>query len=180
MVSGGGVGGPIVVLMGPPGAGKSSVAAELAQLLQAPAADTDALIESREAMAISDLFVERGEEHFRAVEREVVADALASFEGVLALGGGAILAADTQAALAGHPVVFLDVGLRKAVRRTGLDQPRPLLALNPRSAWLQLMQARRPIYERLATVRIDTSDLTAREVAEKIADALGLARRDAG
>ena len=166
---------PVVVLMGPPGAGKSTVAAELADLLGVPTADTDALIEAREAMAIPDIFVERGEQHFRAVEAEVVADALACFEGVLALGGGAILAAETQAALAGHRVVFLDVGLREAVRRTGLDQPRPLLALNPRGAWLQLMQARRPIYERLASLHIDTSELSPREVAQRIAAAWDLA-----
>ncbi|QQS03031.1 MAG: ATP-binding protein [Austwickia sp.] len=164
--------------MGPPGAGKSTVAAELAQLLGASTADTDALIEAREGRSIPDIFVEQGEEHFRAVEASVVADALASYGGVLALGGGAVLAEATQAALAGQRVVFLDVGLKEAVRRTGLDHGRPLLALNPRGAWLRLMEARRPIYERLASLRIDTSELTPREVAEEIVTRLGLAARE--
>lgn len=166
-------GSPRVVLTGPPGAGKSTTGRALAVLLGVPFADTDDLIVAREGMEIPDIFLERGEDGFRAAEREVVAQALAEHPGVLALGGGAVLAEETRAALAGHPVIFLDVDLAHAVKRTGLDQPRPLLALNPRSTLLKLMQERRPVYEAVATFRVDTSERTPEEIAAEIAARLG-------
>lgn len=167
---------PLVVLMGPPGAGKSTVARELGARLGAAVVDTDVCVQDRAGMSISDLFVEHGEEYFRTLEREVVAEQLATHDGILALGGGSILAPATQEALAGQAVVFLDVSLKYAVKRTGLDHGRPLLALNPRASWLRLMEARRPIYERLATVTVDTSGKTPAQIATEIIDALGLAR----
>ncbi|WP_219108173.1 3-dehydroquinate synthase [Austwickia sp. TVS 96-490-7B] len=164
----------MVVLIGPPGAGKSTVAAALAELLGVDVVDTDQRIEQHAGMSIADIFVDHGEDQFRQWERHVVAEELRTHRGVLALGGGAILAAHTQQALMGRPVVFLDVSLREAVRRTGMDHGRPLLALNPRSAWLRLMEDRRPVYERLARCRIDTSERTPAQVAEQIVAELGL------
>ncbi|WP_116113212.1 shikimate kinase [Austwickia chelonae] len=170
--------GPAVVLIGPPGAGKSTVARELAARTGYDTADTDLLIEERVGMSISDIFFERGETFFRDVEAEVVAAAVSEYRGVLALGGGAILAPSTQQVLTGRPVVFLDLSLREAVRRTGLDHGRPLLALNPRGAWLRLMEDRRDIYEQLSVLKVDTSDISPEEVAECIVVGLGLEGSD--
>lgn len=166
---------PLVVLTGPPGAGKSSVGRALAERLDAPFADTDVVIEQRAGKPIPEIFVDDGEQAFRAMEREVVAEGLESPEGVLSLGGGAVLAEETQALLERQIVVFLDVSLRFAGRRSGFDQGRPLMALNPRGQWLALMEARRPIYERLATVTVNTDDRTVDQVVESVVAALAAA-----
>lgn len=159
-----------VVIIGPPGAGKSTVGALVAQRLGMPVVDTDALVELAEGRTIAEIFVDSGEAHFRESERLAVERALLEEEAaVVALGGGAVLDERTQAALAGHHVVFLDVSLRDAARRAGFDQGRPLLALNPRGQWLALMERRRPIYERLAVLRVDTNGRTADEVADEVA-----------
>lgn len=163
---------PLVVLTGPPGAGKSAVGLALAERLGAPFADTDAVIEERAGKPIPEIFVDDGEPVFRALEREVVAEGLESPQGVLSLGGGAVLAEETQALLETRIVVFLDVTLRFAARRSGFDQGRPLMALNPRGQWLTLMEARRPIYERLATVTVLTDDRTVDEVVDAVVAAL--------
>ncbi|WP_168581229.1 shikimate kinase [Gephyromycinifex aptenodytis] len=167
--------GPIAVLTGPPGAGKSTIGALLAQRLNVDLLDTDALIEQRSGCSISDLFVEHGEAHFRELECAAVADALAGHDGIVALGGGAVLDPGTQGLLEEQRVVFLDVSLRYAGRRTGFDQGRPLLALNPRGQWLELMQQRRPIYERLASIRVDTDDREPDDIAAEIITALDVA-----
>lgn len=168
------VSGPRAVLIGPPGAGKSTVAEELGRLTGLPVADTDRMVEARTGRSVPDLFVDEGEAGFRAVERACVAEALSGHDGILALGGGAVLDEATQAELAAHPVVFLDVSLKDASRRSGFDQGRPLLALNPRGQWLQLMQQRRPVYERLAQVSVVTDGRTARDVAGEVGRTLGL------
>lgn len=160
---------PRVVLIGPPGAGKTTVGQLIAQRLGLDLLDTDALIVQREGRSIPDIFVDSGEAHFRELEREAVAFALRDAEAVVALGGGAILDERSRAELSGHTVVFLDVALRDASRRAGFDQGRPLLALNPRGQWLALMDHRRPIYESLATLQIDTNDKTPDEVADELA-----------
>ena len=160
---------PRVVLIGPPGAGKTTVGQLIAQRLGLALLDTDALVVAREGRSIPEIFVDSGEEYFRDVERESVAFALRDAEAVVALGGGAILDERTRAELTGHTVVFLDVALRDASRRAGFDQGRPLLALNPRGQWLALMEYRRPIYESLARLQIDTNDRTPQEVADDLA-----------
>ncbi|WP_226344811.1 shikimate kinase [Agilicoccus flavus] len=168
---------PSLVLVGPPGAGKSTVGALLAVDLGLPRLDTDDLVVERAGASIAEVFVDEGEEAFRAHERVAVVAALARGPAVVALGGGAVLDERTRADLAGHRVVFLDVALRDAARRAGFDQGRPLLALNPRGRWTILMNERRPVYEALASWRIDTGGRTAREVADEVLD---LVRADRG
>lgn len=161
-------GGPLVVLIGPPGAGKSTVAAALGERLGVAVRDTDADVEAAAGMTVSDIFIELGEDHFRELERRAVADGLTRHDGVLALGGGAPIDSVTRELLRGRPVAFLDVSLAAASRRIGLDAPRPLLLDAPRASWKRLMDARRPVYEELASVVVDTSTATPDEVADAV------------
>lgn len=159
---------PAVVLVGPPGSGKSTVGALVAESLGLALLDTDAEVERVDGRAIADIFLESGEPAFRALEARALAAALAGHDGVLALGGGAVVDPAAQEALAGHRVVFLDVGVGDAARRVGFDRSRPLLLVNPRQQWVRLMAARRPVYERLAAHRVDTTGRPAREVADDV------------
>jgi shikimate kinase len=138
--------GPVVILVGPMGVGKTTVGELLARRLGTVCRDTDQDIVVSAGRPISEIFLDEGEEHFRALERAAVRTALAEHTGVLALGGGAVLSAETRALLAGAPVVFLDMDVAEAVKRVGLDAPRPLLMLNPRKQWRELMDERRPLY----------------------------------
>lgn len=175
--------GPRVVLIGPPGSGKSTVANVLSERLGLAARDTDTDVEDLAGKTVADVFLEDGEPHFRALEREAVTQALAVHEGVLALGGGAVLDEHSQTALAaysatGGVVVFLDVSLAHAGPRVGFNQARPLLLGNPRARWQALMEQRRPVYERLATVRVVTDARSPRQVAGEIEAALGGTSQD--
>jgi shikimate kinase len=163
---------PLVVLVGPPGAGKSTVGALLAQRLGVDLRDTDADVEASTGTTIAELFVDHGEAHFRALERQAVAAALDEHAGVLSLGGGAVLDPDTRKALRGHRVVFLDVGLADAVRRVGLGVSRPLLLGNVRSRLKALLDERRPAYEAVAWLTVDTDGRTPEELVDDIAEAL--------
>ncbi len=163
---------PRVVLVGPMGAGKSTVAEVLASRWGVAARDTDADIVAAEGREISDIFVESGEEHFRALEREAVAAALAAHDGVLSLGGGAVLDPGTRELLAAHRVVFLRVGLAEAVKRVGLGAGRPMLFGNLRMRIKALLEERTPIYESVATVSVDTDETTPEVVADRIEEAL--------
>ncbi len=157
-----------LVLVGPPGAGKTTVGRMLAERDGRAFRDTDADIEASAGKAISDIFFDEGEEHFRALERAAVATALAEHEGVLSLGGGAVLAAETRALLAGHRVVFLNVGLADGAKRVGLSRDRPVLALNPRASLRALMEARLPLYREVATLEVDTDGRTPEQVLAQI------------
>jgi shikimate kinase len=159
---------PRVVLVGPPGSGKTTVARALAGRWGVASRDTDADVEATAGRSVSEIFVEEGEPRFRELERAAVAAALGSHPGVLALGGGAVLDPETEALLSGHVVVFLDVGIADAAKRVGFTKERPLLMMNPRAQWVALMADRRPTYERVATLRVDTSGRTPAEVAEEI------------
>ncbi|MFI2752056.1 shikimate kinase [Cellulomonas sp. P22] len=164
---------PLIVLVGPPGSGKSTVATQLAARWRVTARDTDADVEVVAGKSIGEIFVEDGEAHFRALERTAVVNALGEHDGVLALGGGAVLDPVTQEALAaysaaGGVVVFLDVSLAHAAPRVGFNTARPLLLGNPRAQWQALMEARRPVYERLATLRVSTDARGPAQVAEEI------------
>lgn len=160
---------PVCVLVGAPGAGKTSTGEALAAALGVAFRDTDADIVAMAGKPIPEIFIDEGEEHFRALERSAVAAALASFDGVLALGGGAILAEETRAALAGHTVVHLSVELSDALKRVGMSGGgRPLLALNPRATLKHLLEQRRPLYEEVATWTVVTDGRTPQQVAEEI------------
>jgi shikimate kinase len=163
---------PVCVLVGPPGAGKSTVGALVAAELGLPFADVDAMIEEAAGKPIPDIFVDDGEDHFRALERAGVSYALAERSGVLALGGGAVMAEETRALLMDHVVVFLSVELADAIRRVGLGAGRPLLAVNPRATMRHMLEQRRPYYEEVADVIVPTDGRTAREVADAVLAAL--------
>jgi shikimate kinase len=168
---------PRAVLIGPPGSGKSTVAAELAALWGVTACDTDEEIVAADGRDIPTIFVEDGEETFRRLERASVVACLDRHDGVLALGGGAVLDPATQGDLeryikAGGEVIYLSVGASAAAGRVGLDGNRPLLTGNMHRRWVTLMNERRGTYERLATRTFETDESTAHEVALAIAEAV--------
>lgn len=154
------------------GSGKSTIGALLAEALGVTARDTDTDVERLEGRAVSDIFVESGEEHFRTLEKAAVADALATHGGVLSLGGGAVLDPDTRALLADHRVVFLQVGLSEAVKRVGLGTGRPLLLGNVRSRIKALLDERTPIYASVADVTVDTDQRTPEDIVDEIRKAV--------
>ncbi len=161
---------PRVVLVGPMGAGKTTVARLLSERWGLGVRDTDQDIETATGKSVSDVFVEDGEPAFRALEQDAVAAALAEHDGVLALGGGAVLAEATRERLVGHTVVYLRVGLTDAVQRVGLGVGRPLLLGNVRSRVKALLDERAPVYEAVATIAVDTDGRTPDEVAAEIAE----------
>lgn len=163
---------PVCVLVGVMGAGKTTVGELLAARLDTEFRDTDTDIEAAAGKPISEIFIDEGEPHFRSLEEAAVKAALASFDGVLALGGGAILSARTRVELAGHAVVFLSVGLADAVSRVGLGAGRPLLAINPRATLKHLMDQRRPLYEEVATFTVATDGRQPEEIVSEIAGLL--------
>lgn len=165
---------PVVVLVGPMGVGKSTVGQLLAERLGVGYRDTDDDIVAEQGRAIAEIFVDEGEAAFRAIEKAAVHRALAEHEGVLALGGGSILDADTRALLGGQRVVYLSMDVEEAVKRTGLNAARPLLAVNPRKQWRELMEARRSLYEEVATAVVATDGRTPEEVTQVALDALEL------
>ncbi|MDQ4006516.1 MAG: shikimate kinase [Actinomycetota bacterium] len=160
--------GPLVVLVGPPGSGKTTVGTLLAQRLGADLRDTDADIVANAGQEVSEIFVDRGEAAFRAMEREAVRTALEQHTGVLALGGGAVLDSDTRHLLRGHRVVFLTVSLSDAVRRVGLGASRPLLLGNVRGRLKALLDERYPLYREVATLTVDTDGRTPDDIADEV------------
>lgn len=160
---------PVAVVIGPPGSGKTVTGRALADLLGVPFHDTDEEIVRAEGRSIADIFVDDGEAAFRALERAEVARALRDERGVVAVGGGAPIDADTGGLLPGHTVVLLEVGIADAARRIGFDRSRPLLSVNPRASWIAMMNERRPVYQALATHRVDTAGRTPQDVAAEVA-----------
>lgn len=165
---------PVVVLIGPMGVGKSTVGQLLAERLGVGYRDTDDDIVAEQGRTIAEIFVDEGEPVFRAIEKQAVQRALTEHDGVLALGGGSILDEDTRALLLGQRVVYLSMDVEEAVKRTGLNAARPLLAVNPRKQWRELMEARRRLYEGVATAVVTTDGRTPEEVTQAALDALEL------
>lgn len=159
---------PAVVLIGAPGAGKSTVGALLAEALETEHIDTDSLVEQRLGRSVADIFIEHGEPIFRDAEREAVAQALTVDNAVVSLGGGAVLDLATQSVLVGHPVVWLRVSLASAAARVGMNQSRPLLLQNPRATLATLLDERTPIYQSLAMFTVDTDEADVAHVVDSV------------
>lgn len=164
-----GPGQPAAIMIGPPGAGKTTVGALVAARLGLDFVDADVVIEEAAGKPVGDIFVQDGEEAFRALERAAAARLIGGHPGVLALGGGAVLDPGTRDLLAGRRVIYLETGFASAVRRTGLDAPRPLLLGNPRARMKTLLEERLPVYESLAWITVPTDDREPKDIAEEIA-----------
>ncbi len=163
-----------IVLIGPPGAGKSSIGKALAKELNLDFIDSDSEIEKISHKKISEIFIEDGEPAFRLLEVDVVRKVLADFNGVISLGGGAPISKEIKEVLqnADYPVVFIDVSIAQAATRIGFNKDRPLLLVNPRQQWISLMNDRRPIYEKLASQTISSDNQKPHEVAKQISQKL--------
>lgn len=159
---------PALVLVGPPGAGKTTAGRLVAEHLGLPFRDTDADVEARAGKSVAEVFFDDGEAAFRALEQKAVAAALVEHDGVLALGGGAVLDPGTRTLLAGGFVVFLSVHLADAAKRVGLARDRPVLALNPRAQLAVLLEQRRPHYDEVATTTVDTDGRTVEQVVQDV------------
>jgi len=169
---------PAAILIGPPGAGKTTVGALVAALLGLDFVDADEVIELAAGKPVGDIFVQDGEKAFRALESATAAQLIAGHPGVLALGGGAILDPGTRDLLAGQRVVYLETGFSSAVRRTGLDAPRPLLLGNPRARMKTLLEERLPVYASLAWITVPTDDREPEDIAAEIAARLAPGTRN--
>lgn len=165
--------GPLVVLCGPMGAGKTAMGTALARRWGVDLRDSDAEVVARAGMPIPEIFATKGEDAFRELERAAVVDALITHRGVLALGGGAVLHPATREALAayrrsGGIVVFLDVSPEQAARRVGHGRGRPLLGENPMERWLAILAERRSVYEEVSTLRVLTDAVTPGQGARRL------------
>jgi shikimate kinase len=176
--------GPVVVLIGPPSAGKSSVGALLAAELGVPFADTDDMVAAAAGKPVGDIFVDDGEPVFRELERAAVARGLepagasgasgasSPDGGVLALGSGAVLDPDVRRMIAGRHIVYLEAGFAAIAKRTGMDRPRVVIPGNPRGMLRAMLEERRPVYAELATITVPTDDMAPEEVAADLAERL--------
>ena len=165
---------PRIVLVGVPGCGKTTVGMLLSERLGVGFRDTDRDVEQAESKSVSDIFIDSGEPAFRALEREAVSAALSEHDGVLALGGGAVLDQSTRALLRDHVTVWLQVGAAAGAHRVGLDVPRPVLLGNVRGRLAALVAERTPLYVEVAQLTVDTDNRTPAEVADAILAGLGL------
>lgn len=161
---------PRAIFIGPMGSGKTTIGRAVANSLGATFRDTDAIIEELEEMPVSQIFIDKGEDYFRAIEKKVLRDELLSDGSVLALGGGAPISVDAQSALkvSAAPVVYLDISLASVAPRIGFNRDRPLLLHNPRGQWQTLMEARRPIYESIANFVIDVNGKSQKEIVSEV------------
>ncbi|SFF30401.1 shikimate kinase [Blastococcus tunisiensis] len=172
---------PLLVLVGPPASGKTTVGIALADALGAGFRDTDRDVETATGVSVADLFVAEGEPHFRALEEQAVADAMAGHDGVLALGGGAVTSAATRELLVGYGraggvVVWLDVDLASAAKRVGLSRDRPILGINPRQMLRHMLETRAPLYGEVATLTVPTGGRPPEDVVAEVLAALPTAR----
>jgi shikimate kinase len=161
--------GPRLILVGPPGSGKSTVGARIARRWAVEFKDLDDDLREAHGVEAGELVVRLGRERFQELEVALLRAVLARFDGVLALGGGTPTAPGAAGLLAGHPVVFLDVDLENLLRREGLVPLHPWLLPNPRAHLRQLLTERRPVYQAVSTATVPTSG---RSVADVEADVL--------
>lgn len=161
---------PRAIFIGPMGSGKTTIGKSVAKALNLPFRDTDSLVEELEGMAVSQLFIDKGEDYFRGVEKKVLREELLSDGTILALGGGAPISVDAQSALRAisSTVIYLDISLANVAPRIGFNRDRPLLLTNPRGQWQTLMEARRPIYESIADLTIDVNGMTQKDIVAKV------------
>jgi len=159
---------PLVVLTGPPAAGKSVVGKLLSSRLNTGFVDTDAEVEAVAGKPVSEIFVDDGEQKFRDLERAAAGRALSAGGAVVALGSGAVLDPEVQQKLAGQPVAYLAADFSAIARRLGLDRPRVVIPGNPRGRLRSMLEERRPVYERLATFTVDAGELAPEEVADEL------------
>jgi shikimate kinase len=172
---------PLLVLVGPPASGKTTVGTALAEALGAVFRDTDQDIEAETGSTVADVFVSQGEEHFRVLEVKSVARAMGEHDGVLALGGGAVTSAATRELLVaygrgGGTVVWLDVDLASAAKRVGLSRDRPILGVNPRAMLRQMLETRAPLYGEVATITVPTGGRPPEDVVREVLAALPAGR----
>ncbi len=160
--------GPRVVLIGAMGAGKTTVAGLLARAWGCEVRDTDHDVAALEGRSVQEIFVELGEPYFRDRERAAVRAAVREHDGVLALGGGAVMDPGTREVLEGQRVVFLQVGLADAAKRVGLGAGRPLLVGNVRSRIKAILTERQPVYAAVASHVVDTDGRTPDQVADDV------------
>ena len=165
---------PRAIFIGPMGSGKSTIGKAVASALGLPFRDTDSIIEEREEMPVSQIFIDKGEDYFRTVEKKVLRDELLNDGSILSLGGGAPISVDAQSALkvSSAPVIYLDISLASVAPRIGFNRDRPLLLHNPRGQWQTLMEVRRPIYESIANVVIDVNGKSQKQIVEEALGAL--------
>jgi len=169
---------PKVILIGPMGSGKTTIGSLLAEKLGLNFRDTDHLIEEQEEKTVSQIFLDQGEDAFRAIEKRVLREELLTDGTVLSLGGGAPISIDAQSALRAivSHIIFLDISLSTVAPRIGFNRDRPLLLNNPRGQWQTLMEARRPIYEAIADATINVDDKSEEEIVTIALTSLGEAR----
>ncbi|MFV8819085.1 shikimate kinase AroK [Haliea sp. E17] len=163
-----------VFLVGPMGAGKSTIGRVLADELSLRFVDSDSEIEARTGADIPWIFDVEGESGFRERERQVIEE-MTTWDGiVLATGGGAVLAPENRTALAGRGfVVYLYTSIDEQVRRTRRDRKRPLLqGVDPEATLRELMRIRDPLYREIADCVIDTAAGTPKSVAQQVALAI--------
>ena len=164
---------PRALLVGAPGAGKTTVGKALAERLGVVFVDTDAVIEATAGKSIPDIFLEDGEDAFRAMETEALRDAIASCDGVVSLGGGVVLREENRALLADQPVVWLEVSLVDAITAVGLGTSRPLLMGNVRGRLMDLLKERTPLYEAVARHRVSNSKRSVAATVDDIITRIG-------
>ena len=161
---------PRIILIGPMGSGKSTIGSLLAEKLNLPFRDTDVVVEKESGKSVSEIFLEDGEDKFRALEKIALRAELLTDNTVLALGGGAPISIDAQSALLAiaSPVIYLDISLSSVADRIGFNRDRPLLLQNPRAQWESLMQERRPIYESVADYIVDVNGKSREDIVDEV------------
>lgn len=171
---------PRVVLIGPPGAGKTTIGRRLAKELGVDLYDTDVGIELEAGRTIPEIFAADGEAEFRKIEERVVRRAILAERGVVSLGGGAILSRETRALLRNRMVVYLEISIGEGLKRTGSSKQRPLLnGSDPAAKYRELMRQRRPLYREVATIRVRTDGRSPARVVSQIVAKLEAREKEA-